>query len=235
MFVPIPDTGYAYTMKLTSAGLSSRYPLIAATSISILLILHWVGVFVTQDATSGWNSSAALFDLDKEWNVPTFINSFLLLSSGLLSLFLATKAKKSIQQLGWVVSTLFFIYLAMDELFIIHEQLAEPIRKVLNIGNSNPLYHAWVIPALAAIILLVGIIMFIHAFYVHLKIFNRLLVRIVILASGVVFLEILGTLVYDKPLIYRLLMVSAEEIFELSMAAAILYYLLNQVKISPGR
>lgn len=200
--------------------------------IAFLLVMHWLAVYFTQGGTSVWGDLPALFDLDREWNVPTFTNSALLTACGLISVRLAVQARKSVQKVGWILSSIFFIYLAMDELFIIHEQLAEPIRKLLNIGNSNPLYHAWVVPAFAVITLLVSIILFIHAYYHDLKVFTGLLKLIVIMATGVVMLEILGTLVYDTTIVYRVLMVPAEEIFELSMAATILHYLADKTKYS---
>lgn len=230
--MPASDTGYAYAMKLSSAGLSGRYTAIVAIWIAFLLVMHWAGVYFSHGGVSAWSDILALFDLDREWNVPTFTNSALLTVCGLISLRLAVQARRRIQKIGWILSSIFFIYLAMDELFIIHEQLAEPIRKLLNIGNSNPLYHAWVVPAFAVITLLVSIIQFIHAYYRDLKVFTGLLKLVVIMATGVVMLEILGTLVYDNSTVYRVFMVPAEEIFELSMAATILHYLADKIKYS---
>lgn len=188
-----------------------------------LLLAHWVTVFLTLNnpsaAAAGW---APWFDMDREYNVPTLANSIFLALSAIVSLGLAFKAKMNLHRAGWIAFALLFAYLAADELLIIHEQLAEPIRELLNISGSNPLYHAWVIPA-SVLVLLMGVVVWaIRRYYKQLKVFSDTLALVVILAAVVVFIEIIGTYVYPHTAAYRLLMIPLEEGFELTMAVTIL-------------
>lgn len=195
--------------------------------IALLLVAHWVTVHLTlYDSAAAASNWAVWFDLDREYNVPTVTNAVILGLSGLVALKLATRVAYTIQRLGWFLFALLFGYFSLDEMLIIHEQAAEPLRKLLDISGSNPLYHAWVIPALVAIVLLMLLVFVIRRYYRQLKIFSDILVLIIILASGVVLLEIIGTFVYSHTEAYRLLIVPAEEVFELSMAAMILKSLL---------
>lgn len=215
-------------MKLLSGFATSRFTRLAAAWISFLLLAHLLGVYLSYAQPGAWERSIALFDLDREQNIPTVTNSLLLLCSGVVSAALFLRAKKFAQKAGWLTFGVFFLYLSIDELFILHEQIAEPIRRLMGIGNSNPLYHAWVVPALFIIFILTAIALFIHHFYKDLRVFAGVLKLIVILASGVVALEIVGTFAYEHTVLYRSLMVPMEEVYELSMAAVIVHYLARQ-------
>ena len=220
-------------MKPASARATVRFTKIAAAWIVLLLLLHWAGVYLSYAEPGRWDRAIALFDLDREQNVPTVTNAFLLLCSSLVSVVLFMRVKKYAQKVGWLIMSLFFLYISIDELFILHEQIAEPVRKLMGIGNSNPLYHAWVVPALFVIIILTVFALFIHHFYKDLRVFSGVLKLIVILATGVVALEIVGTFVYENTVFYRSVMVPLEEIYELSMAAVIVRYLARQTAAKP--
>lgn len=197
-----------------------------------LVICHWITVGLTlNDAQAASSSWAVWFDLDREYNVPTLANAALLGSSAILSAFLIFKSVPRIQKLGWISFSVLFSYLALDEALIIHEQLAEPTRKLLDINNTNPLYHAWVVPAFFIVAVLALITVVITKYFKQLKIFADVLTYVVVLAGGVVLLEILGTFVYNNTAAYRLLMVPAEEIFEITMAVVVLSQLRLQSKI----
>lgn len=218
-------------MKEPTATIRGHLKRYIFTYICLLLILHWITVFIllnNPDLSS--QSWTAYFDLDREYNVPTYSNTVLLLSSGVISFVLAQRAKVGVQKLGWILFGILFSYLAIDEALILHEQLAEPVRKILDIGNSNPLYHAWVVPAIFIVGCMAIASFVIMKYYKQLKMFSDVLTYVVIMAGVVVALEIFGTFVYDNTTAYRLIMVPLEEIFELSMAALILTRLIRYLK-----
>lgn len=210
-------------------GILTKYLLMYVLA---LLIMHLLTVALTRNnpelATKTW---AVWFDLDREYNVPTVSNALLLASSAFIPLLLALRATHMVQRMGWGLFCVLFGYLSLDEILIIHEQLAEPTRKLLDIGNSNPLYHAWVVPAIFIVLGLGLIILVIKRYFKQLTVFADVLKYVVVLASGVVILEIIGTFVYNNTDVYRFLMVPAEEIYELSMAVLILNQLVLRLKL----
>jgi hypothetical protein len=227
----VRHAGYAYEMnkaKAKAPGLNLAY---IFTLIVGLLIAHWVTVRLTlHDPIAASASWSAWFDLDREYNVPTATNALLLGLCSLTALGLATKSYQTIQRVGWLLFSIFFGYLALDELLIIHEQLGEPLRRFLGISGFNPLYHAWVVPALAVIVGMLFATWVIRRYHRQLRIFSEILLLLAVLASGVVACEIIGTFVYPHTEAYRLFMVPLEEIFELSMAAVILNNLVSRLK-----
>ena len=62
-----------------------------------------------------------------ERNVPTLLSSFLFFMIGLLSFEISKAEKKRI----WKVFGIFFFYLALDDLFMIHEQVGSFLGKSL--------------------------------------------------------------------------------------------------------
>lgn len=203
-------------------GLGRHVPYLYAV-VGGLLLAHWITVFLTLNnpdaAAAAW---APWFDMDREYNVPTLANTIFLGLSAIVSLGLAWKAKPYLQRTGWLAFAMLFGYLAADELLIIHEQLAEPIRELLNISGSNPLYHAWVIPASVIILLMGATVWGIRRYYKQLKVFSDTLALVAVLAAVVVCIEIVGTYIYPNTAAYRLFMIPLEEGFELTMAVTIL-------------
>jgi hypothetical protein len=91
-------------------------------------------------------SRIALFDLDREQNVPTLYSSAtLLLSAGLLAMIaIARKRQKKGDSLYWVGLAIIFLFLSVDETAGLHERLIKPLRSGLH--TSGILFYAWVIP-----------------------------------------------------------------------------------------
>lgn len=198
--------------------------------ILLLLVLHWQFVYADLYRYGSFMASKTwLFDLDREQNLSTLISSVFFLTAAYWSMRLARQARRHIQTLGWYIFALFFTYLAFDEMFIVHEQLAEPLRRVLDISGSSPFFHAWVIPALAVAIFL-GVALMTIRHWKNLKVFANILVLVIILVVGTVACEIFGTFVYNNTAVYRFAMVPTEEIFELSMGAILWLSLRNKYR-----
>lgn len=209
-------------------ALTSRYVKLSYGAIVLLLIAHLITVLITKDnSVAASSSQAAWFDLDREYNIPTVTNAIFLALNALVCVHLMLKTKLWLQRVGWSLFALLFAYLSSDELLIIHEQLGEPLRKLLDISNSNPFYHAWVVPASAVIVIMGVIALLIRRYYKQLKVSSDTLILVAVLGAGVVALEVIGTFFYSNTTAYRLILVPTEEIFELSMAVTILSKLLG--------
>lgn len=121
--------------------------------IGLLFLAHVVGrVLVIGFGHTYAHGFIPLFDLDKEKNVPSFYSaSAMILCSILLTIVAVTekRLRRSGYVMFWGFLAFAFLFLAYDELFMVHEQL-NFLRLTMN--TSGLLYFAWVLPyaALAA-------------------------------------------------------------------------------------
>lgn len=199
-------------------------------NICVLAVFHFIfvafAIFVPHFAST---ALTPLFDLDSERNIPTFYTGILLLGISIAALRLRQRTKGSLRRTFWTVIAVFFIYWAFDEVFILHERLAQPIRDLLHIGAGSFFYHAWVLVAMV-LIGLVGIFVIINS---HLKSHPltkkqlKFLTILLLYMSGIVVLEIVGTKLYGNPQLYRFGIVPLEELFEIGMASYVLIKLLR--------
>ncbi len=97
-----------------------------------------------------------LFSFDQEMNVPTIYSALAILFAASLLFYIGKKSKSSQQAyISWFSLSAIFVFLALDETFVIHENLIVPVREHLN--TSGLFFYAWVIPYGMAVILFVGI------------------------------------------------------------------------------
>lgn len=104
---------------------------------------------------SGWSTQSGLlplFSLSYEGNVPTFYSAVILSSAGCLLALSAIAARKSGAGFvpHWWILALGFFYIAIDEVFSIHE-LAGGLMSL-----SGVLYFSWVVPA-SIVVLVIGL------------------------------------------------------------------------------
>lgn len=98
-----------------------------------------------------------LFDIDAEYNIPTFFSMFLLLFTALLLLVITIleKKRKTSHAVHWAILSFGFFLMAIDEIVCLHERLVSPIRRMLGAGNRGIFNFAWVIPGIALVLILV--------------------------------------------------------------------------------
>lgn len=86
-----------------------------------------------------------LFTLSREANIPTSFSALLWVTSSLL-LFIVWRAHKvgGRRQVMWLLLSIIVAFLAIDELFFLHERLARLIGDTWD--TSGSLYYAWVLP-----------------------------------------------------------------------------------------
>lgn len=188
-------------------------------------IMHIVSVALMSNAHGSWLAFAPKFDLDNEFNAPTVYSGILWGVIAFMTYLLFSRSKARIERLGWLFLSFFFFYLSFDEQMMIHEGVAEPIRKALSISQDSIFYHAWVLPAIAVTLIIGGLFVVIKGASRTTVVQKQVYKYVVVLGAGIVILEALGTLIYFSPVIYKLGPVLFEEMFEMSMASYILYRL----------
>ena len=87
-----------------------------------------------------------LFSVGSDGNLPTFYSAFaILFCSFLLTLIgFASREDKRIHYFYWFGLALVFLFLAIDEMLMLHERAIEPVREAFD--ASGIFYYAWVIP-----------------------------------------------------------------------------------------
>ncbi|MBA3276266.1 MAG: hypothetical protein H0T72_10765 [Chloroflexia bacterium] len=99
-----------------------------------------------------------LLDLDAEVNLPTWYQAVMLAVCAIVLLLIGwnqgPRQRRSAAR-SWMLLSLAFFYLSLDELVSLHELTIVPLRSALDI-TGGLLYFAWVILA-AAVLLLLGI------------------------------------------------------------------------------
>lgn len=210
---------------------------LALVLIGLLVLgvaLHVTAILSSQFAPASWFAThSGVFDLDNEQNVPTTYNGLLWAGSAFMALLLSMKNQGRLFKIRWALISGLFFYFAFDEILVIHEYIAAPVRNALSIGNSSIFYHAWIIPAIIVTVG-VGIVYVLTNDHPKLsKAQKTILKLLIILALGVITLEALGTQIYVSQLGYKLGPVLLEELFEMSMVSIILYKLTGFVLEEP--
>lgn len=209
--------------KVSGLGTLKKTLVILAGLVAILhLSAILLNAYLPSDQTA---QLISWFDLDGERNIPTVYSGLILGCCAFISFLLSTRKNRTPERLRWAFLALLFFYLAFDEILVIHEVFAEPIRDFLSIAADSPLFHAWVIPAAAVGLAIGGFAYFIRHHSEISQLQRTVFAYIAILAGGVIFLEILGTQLYFSNTIYKLGPVFIEEMFEITMSSLILYKL----------
>jgi len=95
-----------------------------------------------------------MFDLDSEKNIPTWYASTSLFFCSILLIVIGFVKKQINDQFyyQWILLSVIFLFLSLDENVQLHEQSITPLRSLFN--SSGIFYFAWVIPALFILVLL---------------------------------------------------------------------------------
>jgi len=175
-----------------------------------------------------------MFDLDTEGNIPSWYSAISLFfcSIILLTIGLVKKNVKDKFYLHWIILSIIFIILSLDDSCQLHEQSIRPLR---NFFNSSGIFHfAWTIPAIPLIFFL---------FFFFLKFLKNLptKTRILFLFSGSIYItgaiggEFFGgwymSLCHlEVNLVYKLI-ANFEEIFEMIGVLSFVYTLLDYMSL----
>lgn len=97
-----------------------------------------------------------LFHLNQEYNVPSLFSALLLLTAAALlaHIWRHERQRGARDAAKWTVLAVGFLYMAIDEFSAIHELLIFPGRELLGNRSFGLFYYAWVIPAIAIVLVL---------------------------------------------------------------------------------
>jgi len=171
-----------------------------------------------------------------EKNVPTLYSSFALILCAMLLSIIALKHKRlGSSYLPWFGLAFIFLFLSIDEIASIHENLIKPTRSTFN--TSGLLYYAWVIPyGIALVVFLLAYLKFLMN--LPRKIMMLFIISGVIYVSGALGFELIGGLHADSHgtnnLMYSFI-TTCEEFLEMLgviiFIYSLLYYIISEFKL----
>ena len=171
-------------------------------------ILEWNNPFV--------KALIYYFDAAKEQSVPTLFSSLLLfIATLLLTCIFYIRRIRSKETKGWLLLSLVFLFLTVDEATAIHEQF-NALRIYIK-DDSVYLYYAWVVPY-AILVAVFGAVMFRFIFALPVRIRNLMILAGAIFVSAAIGFEIfegLSTKEDGAGNINDILLTAFEEFFEM--------------------
>jgi hypothetical protein len=176
------------------------------------------------------------FNLDREHNIPTYFSALqLLFAAGLLALIAAGKFKAQGRfARSWAALALIFIFLAVDEVMTLHEQLAGPIGEAV---QASPLlnFFPWLIAAIPLVLVFAAVY---TRFLLHLPRKTLLLVALagIMYVLGAIGFELMGgwyTLNFGVSKQMRFVIYTVEETFEMLAIVVFVYGLLDYMQSQP--
>ncbi|MEP1216098.1 MAG: hypothetical protein ABJM11_21265 [Marinobacter sp.] len=198
-----------------------------------LLTAHGMGLLLTYGLGHDYvKGLVPLFNIGLEGNVPTFFASLLLFFNGLLFLFLwRVSDTRDTGKKTWLLLSVVFLFLSLDEFAAIHELLIKPLREAVDTGGL--LYFAWVIPY-ALLVILLGIIIAPTLWRLGTRYRVLFGTSAAIFLTGAIGIEMLGGNYFESQggeadLTYRLFQ-TAEESLEFLGLIFLVYTLLDLVR-----
>jgi hypothetical protein len=155
------------------------------------------------------------FDVGHEANLPTYFSVLLFFLLAVVSWVIGVLEKEKGNAVApWIFTMVLFLFLGLDELAQVHEQLTYHTRALL--GTGGFLAFAWTIPYL----ILVGVLAIYYIPFIW-KLQNRNLIFLsaIVFISGAVGMEMIGSYFYDTVGVSHpgyIIASSIEEILEIS-------------------
>jgi hypothetical protein len=174
------------------------------------------------------------FNFNYENNFPSFFSSVLLVAAAgiLLLLYVISKHQQNNDaKFRWLLLSLVFLFLAIDENIQIHELLAKVVRPRLASDLSGLLYWAWVVPYFIAFVVIVAYFL---PFVLRLptKTRNLIILSGFMFVFGAVGLELAEGYVYKKyglEHLYNQLLYCVEELLEMTGVILFIHALSNHI------
>lgn len=123
-----------------------RIACMAAVAVGVLLAGHGIGLLMAYGLGHPYVFGfVPLFNFGQEQNIPTLFSTLLMLASALCFFVLYRMGGVSRYARNvWLVLSLTFCFLAVDETAVIHERFSLSVKEWLDVGGY--LFFAWVIP-----------------------------------------------------------------------------------------
>lgn len=226
----------AATLSSTHVTIVLKTKAILQVVWSSVITLHILNIpavwFRYSPDTSSLKSAYTLyFSVSSEGKIPTwYSSSTLLVCSILLAIISADNSRKQRPySTHWIVLTLTFALMSLDEATSMHEKFSGPMRSLFD--TSGPLLFAWVIPGLTFVFVF-GLFYLKFLTYLSPRTRNLFLLSGAIYILGVLGMEMVGSAYFDirgADLRYGII-ASVEEVFEMSGIALFIFALLDYLK-----
>ncbi|WP_405570569.1 hypothetical protein [Winogradskyella sp. Asnod2-B02-A] len=206
-------------------------------AIGLLIICSLFSVYLLFN-TAGMEDKVTrllvkLFNVNLEANLPTFFSALVLLGDAILLAFIAFGNKKKGEYFWhWIGLSGVFVFISLDEMIQIHEQLRAPMEALFN--TSGLLYFAWFIPYVAMVAIL-GIAYFKFMMRLPKHILKLFILAGVVFVSGAVGMEMIGGMhaeIHGEETLTYALMYNFEEFLEMSGAAIFFYALVYYIEMT---
>ncbi len=214
-----------------------KLPGILLIIFGVLLLLNVAGILVTY--ITGHTSLLGVLhriNFDRENSLPTYFSVVnLLICAGLLfSIYRIERVKRPFNEKYWLILSIFFLWLSVDESASVHEMAMAPIRGAFDIISVSVdwLAHPWVIPGVIIVLAAAG---YFFRFYMGLSGRYKLLflVAAVLFIGGSMGMETFnGFFEPETPrfdLLYSLLM-TVEESMEMAAVIIFIYALIEYLR-----
>jgi len=173
----------------------------------------------------------ALFNLDREGNIPTLYNAVtLLLCAGLLAIIAtARKRQEKREYLYWAGLAIIFLFLAVDDGAAIHENIIRPLRTALH--TSGVLYFAWVIPY-GFFVIALGVIYLRFLFSLPVRIRYLMIFAGILFVGGALGFELVGgqwTELHGQENVAYALITTCEQSLQMAGILVFIYALMSYI------
>ena len=202
--------------------------------IGILFIMHCIFLydFRFKDSTD-LNRYAKFFLFDYENNLPTIYSALMLFISSALSLYIPfIKEIKKTQKSYWILITIIFAFLSLDEWKMIHERMNEPVSLLIyqQFKISIAMSSAWTY-MYAILAILFGLIFAVFTFKLPEETRNLFIISFSLFVAGSIGMEFLTVQflgLVQQNTVY-LLTHTMEELLEMSGIAIFNYALIKYI------
>lgn len=173
----------------------------------------------------------ALFNLDKEGNIPTLYAAVTTLPcAGLLAVIAAARKKQEKREyLYWAGLAVIFLFLAVDDGAALHENIIAPLRNALH--TTGVLYYAWVIPY-GIFVIVLGLTYFRFLFSLSARIRYLMIFAGILYVGGALGFELIGgywTELHGVENVAYELMTTGEQSLQMAGILVFIYALMSYI------
>lgn len=226
--------------SLNPGNIAIRSRVIARFLYTTAILLGIIDITIqTIDATlspalPGWTQFVKLFNLDREFALPTWYSIMLLGVAGVLLALIAWAERRAGNRMWryWALLAVTFAGLSIDEQILAHESLFQTAGEAID--RSGVLLYAWVIPGALAVVAL-GLILIPFLKKLEPATRNRMLLAAMLYTGGALGVEALSGVVAGREGVDSLLYATVTSIEEILEILGISLFLVVLVKEASWR
>jgi hypothetical protein len=212
--------------------------LIFFTIVISLTVLHSIALTVLlSTGNQDLMEITDYVDLDIEKNLPSFYSAFAIFLCSLLFFCISLLEKKQVRQrCYWLGLAAVFLFLSLDEAFVLHEGLGDYTEEYIKttgiLQASGLLYFPWIIPY-GILTTLLGVLYFRFILHLPRKTTVLLILSAIIFLTGAAFFDMLGGREAELHGYYSItytVLYTIEEFLEMSGIVLLMYTLLDYIE-----